>query len=102
MSSITVFFVLSLTLRCYAQGGDDIECFSEGQCTFSFLIEETETDDVNACLRRCRDAVEGCAYFTYYEEDSVCLSLAECNQFDEASCENCYGGSANCTELQCW
>ncbi len=72
-----------------------MECFSAGECVFSPVVEDWESSDSQECLELCRDQ-PGCRYFTQYDQDGICLGFAECLEFSEDTCQQCYSGSVTC------
>ncbi len=54
-----------------------------------------EVDDAQTCLELCQQD-DDCEYFTFYEEDSSCLTLVNCVTFSTDSCQHCYSGEKTC------
>ncbi len=70
-------------------------CFQVGECSQSLFIDEWQVNDAQSCLTECKSDNE-CLYFTFYKDDSLCVGFANCVEFQEDSCTNCYSGESTC------
>ncbi len=56
-------------------------------------------NDAQSCLTECKGDDE-CLYFTFYKDYSLCVGFANCVDFQEDSCTNCYSGESTCEGTQ--
>ena len=81
MTSTALFlFILGLICGMVRVGGgvtsvvDVPDCFVPGECLGSFEIGILPgLDDPEQCLEMCKQT-EGCAFFTFYVTDGVCIA----------------------------
>ena len=92
-------FTLLLTLGFASAQTDSIGCFVEGECTNSFYVAATDTDDIQGCLDFCRDS-PGCNFFTHYNVSSGCFAFQNCVEFTAADCADCVSGDQSCPDLR--
>ena len=80
---------------------DTLQCFVPGECENSALLSQSITLGENACLHFCQK-VEGCEWFTYHPENSLCIALSGC--FQKNYTTTAILGQQNCPDLntQCW
>ncbi len=82
-------------LLCTGQNLSEPMCFQAGECSQSLFVDEWHVNDAQSCLMECKNDDE-CLYFTFYKDDSLCLGFANCVEFQEDSCTNCYSGESTC------
>jgi hypothetical protein len=46
------------------------QCFVDGECRYSYLIQEAITLGENGCLNFC-NMIEGCKWFTYHPGNKI-------------------------------
>ena len=94
MSTINEVYELSEHLQAQSP-----ECYSEGECLQSTSVGATNSPNEEQCNRFCL-SIEDCAYFTYYEGESLCVAYSNCQQFSTDTCNSkCTTSRRGC--LQC-
>ena len=59
------------------------------------MVGNWDTSDAQECLEECRD-LDGCEYFTQFDQDAACVGFADCVTLSEGTCDECYTGSVSC------
>ncbi len=77
------------------QNTSEPTCFQAGECSQSLFIDEWQVNDAQSCLTKCKKDDE-CLYFTFYKDESLCVGFANCVEFQDDSCTNCYSGDSTC------
>ena len=90
--------VTSLLVAAIARAQYHIDCFVEGQCTNSLLLDYTSKDSAQECLEFCQSTLT-CKAFTFYSGSQSCLVFEYCWEF-EYSCDNCRSGHSACQDLR--
>lgn len=93
-------FIILLFCSILGKVANNPDCFVEGECTRSSLIDITNQDTINYCLNHCQKT-EGCSWFTFDSDDYVCETLRNCVQLTSSYCSNCISGERNCDPRFC-
>ena len=90
---LTLF--LLLTRRTLAQN----DCWTDGACLQSVMIDQIPSEDPVTCENFCKNNAE-CVWFTYYADEGVCVALTECIKVTQIP--RTVSGNAKCNgNLQC-
>ena len=74
-------------------------CFTEGRCTKSFNVGESNEQNEIECLKFCKTNPE-CGWFSFKYENNFCELLNNCTQLEETN--SWISGSGNCRIPECW
>eukprot|EP00095_Tigriopus_kingsejongensis_P004225 maker-scaffold74_size411160-snap-gene-3.17 protein:Tk04225 transcript:maker-scaffold74_size411160-snap-gene-3.17-mRNA-1 annotation:"type iv pilus-associated protein" len=78
-----------------------LQCFVDGECLDSMLIDVEPTNTSSMCLHHCQNT-RGCEWFTWYKDTSLCASLSVCLRLNGTYCgDNCVSGEVECPEFYC-
>lgn len=78
----------------------EIQCFVDGECLDSQILDFRKTNNSQECLKACQ-ATQGCEWFTFYEDTMTCTSLSGCIGLSTEKCGDCTSGEEECPEFIC-
>jgi hypothetical protein len=87
--------------KLYLAQENEAQCFVPGECEDSKFLRASITLGENGCLHFCKK-VEGCKWFTYHPENSLCVATSDCVHLNSTA--DSLSGHADCSDLdnQCW
>jgi hypothetical protein len=93
---LAMLFSLFLLMQNGAKG-DEPDCFVQGECLSSAIVNQFEVPSIAECLSACQNSI-GCKFFNYYAvgQLNACDALANCEQFSQDTCVNCNVGRRDC------
>ena len=100
MNSV-VFVILTALAFGLAVTAKEPQCYVEGECLDSQLVNLTLQDNYNQCLKDCQHNTE-CQWFTFEGSQNSCLLFSNCNTLSDSTCQYCYSGEKTCQpKLDC-
>ena len=87
---------LVLVLQGCLVMGNSRQCFVQGECTNSDLLEIVGTANQYKCLKECQ-ANQRCSWFTFDQDTGGCRLLMNCILLDNTSCPQCVSGETTCS-----
>ena len=100
MNSV-VFVILTALAFGLAVTAKEPQCYVEGECLDSQLVNLTLQDNYNDCLNDCKDNMD-CQWFTFEGSGNSCLLFSDCKTLSNVKCQNCYSGQRTCQpQLEC-
>ena len=76
------------------------QCFVDGTCIHSQLIDLTSQDNYNDCLENCT-ANDVCQWFTFDYSANLCFLFVNCLALSNENCANCVSGERTCQPMEC-
>ena len=96
-----IFVILTALAFGLAVTAKEPQCYVEGECLDSQLVNLTLQDNYNGCLNDCKDNMD-CQWFTFKGSGNVCLLLSDCITVSTENCQDCYSGEKTCQpKLDC-
>ena len=75
------------------------DCWTDGACLQSVMIDQTPAEDPVTCENFCKNNAE-CVWFTFYADEGVCVALTECIKVTQIP--RTVSGNAKCnSNLDC-
>ena len=73
----------------------ELQCFVEGQCLNSPILDITLQEDANACLKHCQEDPT-CRWFTFDDAVDLCELFETCPTLSDDQCDQCVSGENTC------
>ena len=86
LALVTIFFLRLVS-------GQFEDCWTQGACLESVLIDQIKSEDTLTCLEFC-NGLENCAWFTQYRDKGLCTALSECAKLTQVP--HTESGQKNC------
>ena len=95
-----VYFALILQVIPIILANREEECWTEGACFQSVMIDETAAESPAKCENECINTPD-CSWFTFYGEFGLCSLLTECVKLTP-EVPNAISGQSKCNgEPEC-
>ena len=94
-----MFYLLALLFLVQSTMAQSSDCWTDGACLQSVMIDQTPSEDPITCENFCKNNAE-CVWFTYYADEGVCVALTECVKVSQIP--RTVSGNAKCnSNLEC-
>ena len=93
---ITMLNFLYLTILSLGSLALAQECFIQGRCINSHLIQLTDAGSATDCLQDCKD-FQGCQWYSFNQRSqTTCELFSDCNEITTNDCDHCQTGQVSC------